>query len=331
MKNRVYIFPMKSVEKLKSENPYILHLSLGLSSYFNIVNYGKQNNWGVLNIPKYLFKSDYFYFNWIEGTSIIQGLFFVFLFPFFKLFNKKVIWTHHNIHPHRSNNWMNRFLNNLLKKKSDFIIIHTKESYRILNLNENNNRILYFFHPFFSDTLMPLNQSKDKVYDLLIWGKVRDSKGLEVFLEFLFINKMLDDFKIKIIGKFESEQYFSYIKSKYSGKQISYENKYASDEELNSLHNLSKFVFFPYTGSSVLNSGALIYSLSKSPIIIGPDVGAFKEMKELGYINTYKNFDNVLSIIKYNQIPSKLNQFESFFYNHSWSKFAYFLYSKWNQ
>src|SRR5690606_22266697 len=97
----------------------------------------------------------------------------------------------------------NRLLSNVFQAKSDFIILHTKESYKILNSRPDNNRLLYFFHPFFPGST-PINDEikKDKIYDLLIWGKVRKSKGLEDFLTFLRNARKLDSYRIMVVGKF---------------------------------------------------------------------------------------------------------------------------------
>jgi len=325
---RVYMYPMKEIHELRGKHPYQYNLVTQLAQYFSVSNYGRKPRRGIKDVSAYFFKSDIFYYNWVENLSRKTEVFyFVFFFIAAKLFGKKNVWAHHNVHPHHGDTALSRWLISFLSKYSDYIVIHTKESYKHLKLKESSKRVLFFFHPFFSN--IP-NQSAPPVikeYDLLIWGNMRGSKGVQKFLEFLKEGKKLDKYRIKVIGKFESEDSFNMFKQNFSGKWLSVENKYADENELNALHANARFVFFPYTGSSVLNSGALISSIPRGTRIIGPNSGAFKDLGEAGLIYTYQNFSDVTNIVDVNdELDSHYHQaIAELCQKFSWENFGSFL------
>ncbi|WP_342084254.1 glycosyltransferase [Dyadobacter sp. OTU695] len=325
-KKRMYFHPMAELPKLKF-NTYAYEASTSLNEHFEIVNYGKKSRGGVLGIfSNYFFKCDYFYFNWIEGYADLQT-FFLFLFlPIARLFGKKVLWTHHNVFPHWGSRWIDRFMVRYFTRFANYTVVHTKESYPILQKQSGDPRILYFFHPMFSNQVR-VQQDDNKTYDLLIWGRIRGGKGVQEFLEHLRKSNMLNSIKIKVAGKFNSEEeYLQWLKL-YATNNISIENKFVTDEELDLLHRESRVVFFPYTGKSVLNSGALVTSLPKGTPIIGPHSGAFKELAEMGLIDTYRSFDEVLAYVEdtaRHRYPQQL--ITEFCQSHTWHRFSEYMY-----
>ena len=81
--SRIYIYPKEDYSTLESPNPYVEKTEKILETRHRIVN-KKPNNW-VLNMVYYLFKTDIYFFNWIENLSmkligkIESSLFFVFI------------------------------------------------------------------------------------------------------------------------------------------------------------------------------------------------------------------------------------------------------------
>lgn len=319
----IYMFPMRDAPALKARNPYVFHLCSGLQEHYTIVNYGNNIRLGALDIARYFFKTDVFYFNWIENASLLQAPFFLAFILAAKIMGKKVVWTHHNRQPHNSGKWINKYLISYLSRKSDYVVVHTKESYPLLDIKKRKNKTVYFFHPFFSSKVLPLD-SGPKTFDLLIWGNVRKSKGVDEFLKHLDAETKLDQYRIRIIGKFESESYYEETVNRYKGKYMEIENRFIDADELQKLHQQARFVFFPYTGPSVLNSGALITSLPKGATIIGPDTGAFREAGELGFIHTYTDFNDVLRYLDAEgmPLPANLGRLPEFCEMHTWSRFA---------
>ena len=68
---------------------------------------------------------------------------------------------------------------------------------------------------------------------------------------------------------------------------------------------------FYLQGKSVLSSTALMYSLGHGANIIGPNVGAFRDLKEFNLINTYESCDDLQKVqINENRVDlNKLNKF----------------------
>jgi hypothetical protein len=328
VKRNIYVHPMAPVIKLKNNvNPYVYNLCTALGQQFTIVNYGKVVKGGVLDILRnYFFKADVFYLNWIEQYTLIKSFFLVLFFPLSKLFKKKIVWTHHNQHSHKGNTRLESFLVWFLTKYSDYVVIHTKQSYPLLKVKENDKRIISFFHPFEDNISVVDHKNENKLYDLLIWGSVRKSKGVNQFLQFLKENNKLEKYKIKVIGKFENDETFNTTVSLFSSPTIQIENRFVDDDLLDNLHHQSRYVFFPYTGTSVLNSAALVKSLPKGAPIIGPDTGAFKELGGLGLINVYKDFDDVVYCLdNKTEKAYPYNEIASFCKEHTFKKFSEYL------
>jgi hypothetical protein len=327
MKKKIYLYPMRSHELLLEHNPYVYNLAQSLAKNYEIVNYGNNNNKGFLDIIPYFLRTEIFFFNWIENISSKKNVFFMFFIFLVKLFGKKIVWTHHNVHSHYQDiSSHNSYLIKALVKYSDYIIFHTKESYNILKIDQSDKRVLYFFHPFFELPNITTDRVQNHKYDLLIWGNVRKSKGIHTFLNDLKNSGSLNKLKIKIIGKFETEEYYNYFTKHYNLSNINIEDIFISSEDLDRLHSESKYVFFPYSGTSVLNSGALITSLPKLRPIIGPNKGAFKELGDLGLIRTYEKSEDVVEIVTSNK-PDTIDykKLESFCNTHTWDKFSGFI------
>jgi hypothetical protein len=321
---------MRTHELLQANNPYLYNLSKSLQKNFEVVNYGQNIKGGILDIAKYFGKSDIFYFNWLENISKPKALVFAAFTKLAKALGKKIVWTHHNVHSHYTRGQKSQFLIEFLIKNVDHIVIHTKESYNILGCSKSDPRVHYFFHPFFSGVSEISSGNVSPKYDLLIWGNVRRSKGVDQFLDYLKKTNKLNRYRILIIGKFESDEYFSEIQASFQSNSIIIRNEFVSSSDLDQLHQQARYVFFPYTGSSVLNSGALITSIPKLVPIIGPNKGAFKELGELKLIETYENFENVTDLIESGNGSQAKNveHVKQFCEQHSWELFADFLQKK---
>lgn len=318
---------MNSVENIKPIYPYRFNIIQSLSKNFDIVNYGSPSRSPIRDLLKYFTSTKIFYFSWIEQISWRQAILFLIFLIVSKLVGKKISWTHHNVHPHKGSTNSSRFMIWMLKTWSNFIIIHTTESYSILNLKKSDKRCLYYFHPFFKTTIKEMDRG-NSTYDILIWGNVRKSKGVPEFLAYLKENDLLNQFRIMIVGKFESNQLYADMISKFSTETITFKNAFIEEKDLDLLHSQTNFVFFPYTGTSVLNSGALITSLPKGAPIIGPNTGAFKELGDMNLISTYNTFSDVVNIVKANSKIYPTEKILKFINFYTWESFAKFLSSK---
>ncbi|WP_373941210.1 glycosyltransferase [Polaribacter sejongensis] len=301
-KKRVYIYPMVSAVDLEVKHPYIFNLSNALKDKFTICNYGRKTKAGIFDMYRYLGKTDIVYLNWIEDIgrgklSYIQLFFFIVFIFMAKISGIKIIWTHHNVKSHYESSWMNVFLTKFLIKNVDKIVIHTKQSKKYIS-EQYWGKMIYFFHPI-TDLSKEIKKNKEVKYDILIWGGIRRSKGIEVFLKHLYTNPNYRNIKVKIVGKINEDKLKKEIKS-FLTPNILLEDRFVEDDELQLLHSEAKFVLFPYTGESVLNSGVVVKSLPLKTRIIGPDKGAFKDLADLGLIDVYKEFSDILTILQKN-------------------------------
>lgn len=328
MSLKIYVYPIVPLRLSISKNPYINDLIYSLENVGNeVVNKSDERHNGVFSIFHYFLRSDAFYFNWIEYLTrkkygYLQLLVFLFQFFLIKLFNKKIIWTLHNLSSHHTDDRIYKFIQGLMLYSSDIIVIHTKESFSFLEKKGINKRkVLYFFHPFNKNFSLDSNISQaEKKYDILIWGLMSPYKGVYEFLD--YINSVGDNCKILLAGKFTDNIYFNKV-AKVVTRNTEIINSYVDDKELLDLHSQSKFILFPYIGNSILNSGSLILSLSYNAKIIGPNRGAFKELGDLGIISNFDSYSDILKHLNKDFETPKANDLrEKFILNHSWDCFC---------
>ncbi|PRD51915.1 glycosyltransferase [Sphingobacterium gobiense] len=315
---KAFVYPMKSVDTLKLENPYLSRFTEAVNAEYPVLNMGERTR-GFLNVFKYFFKCDVFFLNWVESLRGFNLPFIYLLLTLAKTFNKKVIWIHHNLQPHNGLTPASKIILQALMSYSYRIIIHTKQSFKYLP-NEFHKKCIYILHPYFEN----LNYKKtDAVYDILIWGSMRKSKGVLEFLN--YFSESSSPFKILIIGKFSNGDYYQRVKDSVKGNpNVTIEDRYLSDEEFLDIHCLAKKVLFIYNGPSVLNSGALIRSLSTGRDIIGPNRGAFIDYKELGLVETFETFEDILNLVSKSsqENESKLSKLKTSIEMNSWEQFG---------
>lgn len=311
-------------------NPYIDDLVDSLDDYYTFVNKGKPSDKGIFDILKYLNRSDYIFFNWIEKlpenkAGKLQTFFLFILFPILKLFNIRIIWTMHNKLSHSKEElYLKKKIFKKMLKNADYIITHSSEGieYGEQMVKGSKNKIHYFPHP------VKDRRSKEypkMIYDILIWGTISPYKGIDKFLEFLYKNGLEKKYKIKITGKSTSDNYFSSI-SKYQNEFIEIENCFIEDELLKNLIAQSKLVLFTYAKSSILSSGVLMDSIGYGAEIIGPDVGAFHDLEAEGILNTFVNYEELITKVdqQLSKEDSQFNQdnLDKFLKENTWKEFS---------
>tara|TARA_R110000796_G_scaffold86056_6_gene186397 strand:- start:8577 stop:9608 length:1032 start_codon:yes stop_codon:yes gene_type:complete len=298
---KIYFYPQLDYTNLSSPNPYIVDFQRALSSHYTIAN-KKSNQIGVLDFFKYLFKADIYIFNWIEDLPIykygkIQILFFLFFLIIAKLINKKIIWVLHNKYSHFSskNSWTD-FMYSILMKYSDLIVTHSREgiSFTREKYPAYVNKVKYINHPI--RELLVKTPRKEKEYDFLIWGNIQPYKGIREFLKFLKTNH-INSVKILIVGKCIDNHYKKDITSLLSNN-VTFKDGFFSLDEIAKMACHCEFILFVHNAISVLSSGALIDSIRMGVQIIGPHRGAFKDLSTLSFINTYKDYEDILLLHK---------------------------------
>ncbi len=331
MGKNIYIYPNTSRDaNLGLYNPYIDDLIRSFSSYYNFINKDKPSNSGIFDLLKYLNKTDFVFFNWIEklpenkGGSI-QTMFLFLLFPILKLFNIRIIWTMHNKLSHSNEHlFLKKVIFRKMLRKANYIVTHSSEGiiYGESMVPGSGSKIHYFPHPV-KDRRK--KEQKEFLYDILIWGTISPYKGIDKFLDFLRTNNLEEKYKVLIVGKSTSESYFKSI-LKYVNQNIQIQNKFIEDNMLRDLIKQSKIILFTYSKSSILSSGVLMDSIGYGANIIGPDVGAFTDLAKDRILNTFNDFDQLIPIIDKqlndDDFDKNNEKFNNFLSNNTWDKYA---------
>jgi len=230
----------------------------------------------------------------------------------------------HNKHSHSVNHIaLKKTIFNKLLKKADYILTHSSEgiSYGDSIIPGSQSRIKYLPHP--------VKDRRDKIvtekkWDILIWGTLSPYKGIVEFLKLLNEQNVQHNYKILIIGKSVSKDYYSSLLS-HSNENMVVKDEFIDNTSLKVLINQSKIVLFTYATSSILSSGALMDSIGFGANVIGPDVGAFSDLAKEGIIRIYKNQDEIIPLIN-SQLNGRNSYSQetitSFLYENSWDKYA---------
>lgn len=313
-----------------SPNPYILDFQQALNNHFTIVN-KKYNTKGVLDFFKYIFITDIYLFHWLEDLPTLrfgklQVLVFLFFVLLCSLFNKKIVWVLHNKYSHSidKNLWTD-LMYSMLMKHSNLVLTHSKSG---IDFGQEfypkyAHKIKYVCHPIKS-LFRTYTNSGEKKYDFLIWGSISPYKGIQDFLKFVKTNVDFHHLKILIIGRCFEDSYKIEINPLLS-KNIIHEDKFCDLEEIAKFASHSRFILFTHKSTSVLSSGSLIDSIRMSSRIIGPDIGAFKDLKPLSFIETYETYEDILEINKrYLESSKQVNhkELEEFYRDNSWERFS---------
>lgn len=327
---RAYIYPFSARDrKLGIFNPYVNDEIKAFSPFFTFINTIKPSKSGIFDIAKYLFKTNVVFFHWVEKlpemeVGKLQSFFLLVFLPIRKVFGIKIIWTMHNKISHsKEHYYLKKLLFKRLLKNSDLILTHSSEGIRYgAEIHPGSkNKIHYLPHPIKDRRIGGMG---DKKYDILIWGMISPYKGIHNFLEYLQNSGLQSRYRIMIIGKSAMPEYVEQLK-KHASEYIRIENKFLEERELQKLITQSRVVLFTYSKASILSSGVLMDSLGFGASIIGPKVGAFKDLEELGIVNTFKDFNEIPSILE-RQVNTKNSEsnpaLDQFLRENSWNKFA---------
>lgn len=327
---RIYLYPISSRNsKIVSYNPYIDDTIASLEKYYRVINNENPSDKGIFDLLKYIFKIDYLFLNWIENlperkAGRIQTRFFLAILPILKLLGVKIVWTMHNKLSHSKDHlFLKKLIFKGLLNNAEIILTHSSEG---VAYGENikkgcGQRIHYFPHPV-KDRRNKINT--DKQFDILIWGTLSPYKGILEFLRLLFEKNYQNKYKILIIGKSTTQDYFNSL-LQCSNDNVNIKDDFIDDAVLKELIGQSNIVLFTYAKSSILSSGALMDSIGFGGNVVGPDVGAFADLAKEGIINTYKESDDMFTII--DAVIAKKDNFgnasiDQFLQANSWNKFA---------
>lgn len=320
---KAYIYP-NSTKKKEVSNPYMKDFINSLSGYFVFVNREKPSASGIFDLRKYISRIDFIFLNWIEDLpdkkyGVFQSIFFLITIYVMKLKKIRIFYVLHNKESHyATHSFLKRKIKKAVLKNADYVVCHSSEGLKLNGFGKKN--IKYIPHPF--QGYFKGNDAL-KEYDILIWGSIRPYKGIDSYLSYLESKNYLNRYKTLIVGKIFPPEYEQEL-MKYRSEKIRIENKYIDDSVLNELIAKSGIILFTYNEKSVLSSGALVYSLSRGALVIGPDTGSFHDLKTEGIIDVFENYDELISRIEYHLNHPNLNtrKIEEFVKHNSWQSFG---------
>jgi beta-1,4-mannosyltransferase len=326
--HKAYIYPLTKRFKSEVYNPYIDNFISYNSNNFLFLNKNNPSNSGIFNVLKYIAQIDTIFFNWIEKIpdfkgGFLQSVFLVILLNYCKIKGVRIVWTVHNKITHSKKHlWLKKFIFKILMKKSDLIITHSTDGKSLVtSYVPGVKHVFYFPHPV---TTKPIFTNEKKEYDIFIWGSLVPYKGIDLFLEYIYKNKLQNRYAIKIIGKCYEPDYLKKLMH-FSNHKISIEDKFLDNSDLFKLISASKIVLFTYSSDSILSSGALAESVSCGALVIGPNKASFKDLSDLGYIFTYEEFGSLIKLVDDILAGNKAlpkEHYKMFLKEFHWSEFA---------
>jgi len=324
---KVFVYPVGDPTKSNARNPYIFDMLQSISKKYILVN--KPNsftNFGILNALLNFRKTNTYILNWTENIpdrrfGFFQVIFFFILNLLIKIRNKEFVWILHNKKNHNKNGLLNRMSMYFSSIFSTKIITHSSEGITFLKEKYGSNiaiKAKYIPHPTNTEEFEKIERLQQKItqeYDFIIWGAINKYKGIFEFIKYVSENPNWQNKKILICGKCSNSDY---LKSLYSfkNKNITIIEGYIENNDLTKYISKSSAILFVYHKSSVLSSGALIKSLYYKKPIIGPNTGAFKDLKKEELVMTYDTFDEILTTGK--EFKTNSDKIEAFIQKNQW-------------
>ncbi|MCD8298086.1 MAG: hypothetical protein LUC88_10990 [Prevotella sp.] len=318
------LFYYPSARDVDYDNPYSVNYKNALTKYFLVLNNHLRRKPAkkVICLLQNAFFADIFIFNWIENIcqgrlSAIKYRIVQLAFLIIKLRKRKIVWMFHNFHPHQGSDKYSEAIMSYMFGNASIIISHSKAATEYARQRAKCD-VKYECHPVAPIAHLE-NTTPSAIHpDILIWGTIAHYKGIVEFLSYSKVRA--SNLNIFIVGRCKYPDLENRIRS-LCNDNICYENRKVSFSELKALISNSKYVLFPYIGSCVSSSGALIDTIVLGGTPIGPDVGAFKDLSEEGVCLVYDNYDSLLDILSSdNRIDAQTRN--DFIAENSWQTFA---------
>lgn len=239
-----------------------------------------------------------FHLNFIENYSanktiksiIACNMIFLWLRSL-KVLGGKLVWTMNNKESHYckgDKTFHYAFLKKFISMM-DVIVVYCQESKDILETKYNypSEKICSVVHGAF----IPERKFKDpdghKELRILSFGLISKYKQIPALVK-AYKEANLENAELKIVGKCETESLDHEIRELIKNTEhIAYDNRFVSDEEVDSLFEWADIAVFPYGKDSMLNSGAVIMALSQGKPILVSEFGYIKEIKNNEFVFSY--------------------------------------------
>lgn len=330
-KVKVFISPRPSAE---SENAYIAQLSGSLSKTAVVLNGATKEVSRSMDLLRHGFGADVLILNWSEDiVNLRYGIFQSILFNagvlLARLRGSTILWVCHNRKSHhRKHPQLTRWNRTFFKAIAHTILVHSGDAKT--HLSDVAPKVVHLPHPRYSRTQNNVSAtlSTHPVAPVLIWGSISAYKGLDQFIE--RYKELGQKFETLIIGKAKPE-YHKYLETLAAGTNIRIVNSFIDDKQLSALFEQTKIVLLPYLHTDTFSSGALIHSINSNKIVIGPEIGNFKDLQKENACLTYTDYNELFDTLNallqnkeyYQKTLEMLQQGMNAYYDeNSWDHFA---------
>lgn len=317
---KIYIYPSFDSRHDKTGNTYIkeFHSAFSRSGRYRVIN--RFPSLQVFSMPFNL-DAAVFVIHWVDliprkPLGCLQSLLFMLVISLADLLGKRIVWVLHNKRAHAGESQMSARLMRFMAGRSDLVITHSKEGvgfFRSSYPDADPSLCVYIPHPVYDSVI---RQSSEIRWDYIIWGGIDRRKNVAGFLKFAASAPGMSGKKILICGRCADEEYDRLIRDTLT-PDMTYENRFLTDEELASRISASGAVLFTYSPESVLSSGALIYSLNFLKPVIGPRVGSFADLE--GIVACYDVFEDIPSLVLARDVSEKALEYIA---ENSWDDFV---------
>lgn len=299
-----YIFPFSGRDDPKRTNPYVRKFAEVTGDSFRYLNVDRLSMTGTIDILLKCLEIDVLFLNWVENIpdrrlGVLQVFIYVLAVKILELRCCTIVYTLHNKSSH-SPTWkrLKQFVMRFTVRNASLILTHASEGRSFLRENYPDLRatVKVLPHPVDSSRRF-VDVESEPAFDLLIWGALLPYKGVLPFLEAVAGDHLLKKFRIKIVGKAPSMTYFESLQSA-APMNVEMENRFVDFDEVEELTKKSRATLFTYQQKSVLSSGALMDALSLGAFVIGPRVGEFVDLEELGFVSTYRSYGEIPRILE---------------------------------
>lgn len=288
-------------------------------------------------------KPKYIHFDWITSYYFRRALWMTLLnIPLFicqilivrYVFQIKLVWTLHNIHPHDAKYYkIHNFCRRFFAKHTNWIRLFSSDSIQraqqTLNINANfvvcpeGSYVDYYKSSVLKKEARNKLKIEEKDFVYLYLGFIKPYKGIENLIKSFSSLKIINK-KLIIAGNVLNENYFKEIYT--NNNDISFINKFIENDELQYFYKTADVVVLPF--NKVENSGSVILAMGFKKTVIAPKMGVLK--KRLKQQNVFLYEDNELQK-KLNLAYEKRNQLEEYGLNNfdalkefSWNDFNKF-------
>lgn len=217
------------------------------------------------------------------GKLLMEIYFMLFLVEV-KLLRLRLVWTVHNVLPHRPIMLHDAAMRRILAKFADAKIVHsasTIEDMSLLSLNLSN--VFVVPHGNYSD-VYPNNITsikaraklgiKDDEQVILFFGLIQPYKGLDDLLV-AFKKLKMKNTRLLIIGKCMDDKLCKQIIQAQKDFKINFYNNYVPNKDVATYFNAANIVCLPF--KSITTSGSALLALTFGRPLVAPRVGSIKD------------------------------------------------------